>query len=107
MSDIKFNMIGGGFQHENSSSAGSTPNLVEWVRDGSANISIHIDNGLRIPPNKTKLNYGWLSESKTIIGGIYGWCVNNIRLCTQVRPSSTDINSPASERVPLSPPGSP
>ena len=44
----KINMVGGGFQHENSSSAGSTPNLVEWVRDGSANISIHIDNGLRI-----------------------------------------------------------
>tara|TARA_R110000772_G_scaffold259089_1_gene376591 strand:+ start:1363 stop:2160 length:798 start_codon:yes stop_codon:yes gene_type:complete len=79
MNKQTINMVGGGFQHQNSSSFGHEAKNVKWFKDGSANISIHIDNGLRIPPNKTKLNYGWLSESKTIIGGIYGWCVNNIQ----------------------------
>lgn len=79
MNKQTINMVGGGFRHQNSSSFGHEAKNVKWIKDGSANISIHIDNGLRIPPNKTKLNYGWLSESKTIIGDIYGWCVNNIQ----------------------------
>lgn len=79
MSKQTINMIGGGFQHVNCSSHGHTPEHMTWVKDGSANISIHIDSGLRIPVNKNKLNYGWLSESKTIIGGLYGWCASNIQ----------------------------
>lgn len=41
---------------------------MEWTRDGSASISIHIDHGLRVPPDKSKKNYGWILESTTIIG---------------------------------------
>jgi hypothetical protein len=73
------NMIGGGFQHVNCSSHGHSTEHMTWVKDNSANISIHIDGGLKMPVNKNKLNYGWLSESKTIIGGLYSWCVNNIQ----------------------------
>ena len=71
-------MVGGGFQHQDSSSYGHSTEYMSWVKDNSANISIHIDNGLRSPVNKDKLNYGWLSESKTIIDGLYAWCVNNV-----------------------------
>lgn len=76
----KINMVGGGFQHEICSSAGSVPSSIEWVKKNhTASISIHIDNGIRsIKTNKLKKNYAWLSESKTIIGGLYNWCVNNI-----------------------------
>lgn len=72
-------MIGGGFQHVNCSSHGHTTKLVNWVKNGTANISIHIDNGIvnnKVNPNKK--NYAWLSESKTIIKHIYNWCSNNV-----------------------------
>ena len=71
-------MVGGGFQHIDCSSHGHIPKHVKWVKDGSASISIHIDSGLTRPIDKTKKNYGWLSESKTINGYLYIWCVNNI-----------------------------
>tara|TARA_R110002020_G_scaffold381800_1_gene592692 strand:- start:2160 stop:2960 length:801 start_codon:yes stop_codon:yes gene_type:complete len=76
----KINMVGGGFQHEVCSSAGSIPKLIEWVKGAhTAPISIHIDSGIsNIKVNKNKKNYAWLSESKTIIGGVYKWCINNL-----------------------------
>jgi hypothetical protein len=54
----KINMVGGGFQHEICSSAGSTPQLIEWVKGNhSANISIHIDYGImNNPVNKNNKN---------------------------------------------------
>jgi len=71
-------MVGGGFQHDVCSSAGSVPKLIEWVR-GEAPISIHIDHGVMgINPDPTKKNYAWLSESKTINAGVYEWCTNNV-----------------------------
>jgi hypothetical protein len=79
MSKTKINMVGGGFQHINCSSHGHMAESVDWVKDGSSKISIHIDNGIinnRI--DKSKKNYAWLSESKTIIGNIYNWCFNNV-----------------------------
>ena len=74
-------MVGGGFQHEICSSAGSTPQLIEWVKGNhSANISIHIDYGImNNPVNKNKKNYAWLSESKTINVNLYSWCASNIK----------------------------
>jgi len=72
------NMIGGGFQHIDCSSHGHTPKYMTWVKNGSAPISIHIDSGLIRPVDKSKKNYGWLSESKTINGHLYAWCMNNI-----------------------------
>ncbi len=80
MGKQKINMVGGGFQHDVCSSAGSTPKLIEWVKgQHTAPISIHIDSAVvTTPTNKNKLNYGWLSESKTIQPKVYEWCVNNI-----------------------------
>ncbi len=71
-------MIGGGFQHVDCSSHGHLPEYVQWVKDGSSPISIHIDNGILIKPNPTKKNYAWLSESKTINKSLYTWCQNNV-----------------------------
>ena len=70
-------MIGGGFQHSVSTND-MDPKLIEWVKDGSATISIHIDNGLHTPINPNTKNYGWLCESKTIISEHYVWCQRNI-----------------------------
>jgi hypothetical protein len=78
MNKIKINMIGGGFQHDICSSHGSTPLYVEWVKDKSANISIHIDRGLWLPVDKIKKNYGWLHESSAIIKDLISWVHNNI-----------------------------
>jgi hypothetical protein len=76
----KINMIGGGFQHDICSSAGYVPNLIEWDKTThSSNISIHVDFGImNVRPNKNKINYGWLSESKTINFNLYQWCSNNV-----------------------------
>ena len=67
---IKINMIGGGFQHDVCSSAMNQNKYVTWVKDKSANISIHIDNALgeNVDPN-TK-NYGWMAESSSVISNI-------------------------------------
>ena len=78
MGKIKINMIGGGFQHAECSSHGHMPEHVIWVKDNSASISIHIDDAIMRPTNPNKRNYAWVTESKTIIGGIYQWCTNNI-----------------------------
>ena len=70
-------MIGGGFQHSVSTND-MEPKFIQWVKDGSASISIHIDNGLHTPTNPNTKNYGWLCESKTIIPSQYDWCKENI-----------------------------
>lgn len=75
----KINMIGGGFQHSISTND-LQPKFIEWVKDGSAPISIHIDNGLFISTNPSIKNYGWLCESKTIIPQYYEWCKKNIEI---------------------------
>jgi hypothetical protein len=71
-------MIGGGFQHDICSSHGSIPLWVEWVKDKSANISIHIDRGLWLPVDKNKKNYGWLHESSAIIKDLVPWVYENV-----------------------------
>ncbi len=78
MRKIKLNMIGGGFQHDICSSAGSIPLNVEWVKDKSASISVHIDRGLRMPVDKTKKNYGWIHESSAIIKDLIPWIYENV-----------------------------
>jgi hypothetical protein len=79
MKKIKINMIGGGFQHSISTND-LPPKFIEWVKDGSAPISIHIDNGLLLPFNLHTKNYGWLCESKTINPFNYEWAKSNIEL---------------------------
>lgn len=66
-SKVKINMIGGGFQHDVCSSALNTNKYVEWVKNGSADISIYIDNAINYPINPSKTCYGWLAESSSII----------------------------------------
>lgn len=73
----RINMIGGGFQHAISTND-TEPKFVNWVKDGTAKISIHIDNGLLIPINPNTKNYGWVYESKTITPSYYVWCERNI-----------------------------
>ena len=77
MSRAKLNMIGGGFQHSMSTND-MEPKLVEWVKDRSAQTSVHIDDGLYIGTDPKTRNYGWLCESKTIIPHHYSWCRENI-----------------------------
>lgn len=75
----RINMIGGGFQHEVSSSAGSVPRLVEWVKGRhTANISIHIDDGIQHPVDKNKTNYAWLCESTTVMTSLHQWVRSNV-----------------------------
>lgn len=75
-------MIGGGFQHSVSTNDMELK-FIEWVKDGSASISIHIDNGIHAPINTNTKNYGWLCESKTIILEQYEWCERNIETLKQ------------------------
>lgn len=79
MLKTKINMIGGGFKHAVSTND-LPPKYIEWVKDGSAQISIYIDNGLHFLTNPNTKNYGWLCESKTIAPNNYEWAKNNIRL---------------------------
>lgn len=73
---VKINLIGGGFSHTLSTNE-SAPKFIEWV-GGGAEISIHVDGGIKLPTNPTTRNYGWLCESKTINPDYYNWCRNNI-----------------------------
>lgn len=63
----KINMVGGGFQHDICSSALNSPKYMEWVKDKTSNISIHIDNGIFENVDKNKLNFGWIAESSSIV----------------------------------------
>lgn len=80
MSKKLINMIGGGFQHDICSSAGSIPQEIQWVKGMQlAPISIHIDYAIMYNrANKRKKNYAWLAESKTINRDLYYWCAHNI-----------------------------
>lgn len=75
----KINMIGGGFQHDICSSAGSIPKHIEWIKNNhTAPISIHIDYAIQIPIDKSKLNFAWIQESSTINVSLHEWIKENI-----------------------------
>ena len=59
-------MIGGGFGHSISTND-LPPKFIEWVKDGSAPISIHIDNGLLLPFNLHTKNYVNLKQLTHLI----------------------------------------
>lgn len=71
-------MVGGGFQHTLSTNT-FPPKYINWVKNGSAPISIYIDHSLKNNSNTRTKNYGWLCESKTINTGLYNWCISNIQ----------------------------
>ena len=61
-------MVGGGFQHDICSSAHNKNKYVDWVKDNSSNVSIHIDwSILEGIGDKSKKKYAWLAESSAII----------------------------------------
>jgi len=72
-------MVGGGFQHDICSSANNIPKYVEWIKDYSANLSIHIDHSIfNFPVNNRKINYAWIVEARAIIPDVYNACRKNI-----------------------------
>jgi len=78
MNKLKINLVGGGFQHTISSTGNIYPKYVDWDKTGSANISFHIDDAIRIPTDKTKKNYAWICELSTIIPWVLDWVPKNI-----------------------------
>ncbi len=78
MEKVQINMVGGGFQAGVCSSAFSIPKYIEWNKGGSADISIHIDEGISAQPNKSKRNFAWIAESSAIITSLIGWVHGNI-----------------------------
>lgn len=74
----KIVLYGGGFYHA-ISEINNITNYVDWTLDpDESDICIYVDDGLDRQTNKSKKNYGWLRESKTIIPTIYNWSENNI-----------------------------
>ncbi len=74
----KMNLIGGGFQHHiQCSSALNKNKYVEWVTDGSAPVSVHVDHAILTPTNPLKFNIAWLMESSAIIPNIIEHVKNN------------------------------
>ena len=68
----RINMVGGGFQHAICAADNNTPKYMEWVKcKHDADISIHINESIYSPVNKSKLNFGWLHESKEIKPKMY------------------------------------
>jgi hypothetical protein len=65
---MEINMVGGGFQHVDCSSANNDNKYVKWVKDRSANVSIHIDWDIFniTPEDKYKKKYAWIAESSAI-----------------------------------------
>jgi hypothetical protein len=58
-------MVGGGFQHDVCSSSGSIPKEISGLKALILLIYLYIDYGvMEIIPDKSKINYAWLSESK-------------------------------------------
>jgi hypothetical protein len=83
MKKTKINMIGGGFQHDICSSALNEPKYIEWVKNGSANISIYIDNAIMNDVDNSKINYGWVQESSDIVPASVKYIKSNLDKCKQ------------------------
>jgi hypothetical protein len=78
---MKINMIGEGFQHDVCSSALNRNKYVEWVKgDHTADTSIYIDYAILGQVNESKVNYGWLCESTSIIPTVVRAVCSNIEL---------------------------
>lgn len=79
MKECRMNLVGGGFLHHlQCSSAMNTNHFVEWVLDGSAKISVHVDEAIFKPVDKSKFNIAWLMESSAIIPHIIEDVKNNL-----------------------------
>lgn len=79
MKKTAINLIGGGFTHCRSTNGFILPKKIEWVLDGSSNISIHVDRAIFSKVDKVKRNFAFLAESKTIIPEIYNNVLKHIK----------------------------
>lgn len=78
MNKVKMNLIGGGFQHHiQCSSAMNKNQYVDWVLDGSSDISVHVDEHIFSPIDSSKFNVAWLLESSAIIPNLIDHVKNN------------------------------
>jgi hypothetical protein len=79
MEKVKINMVGGGFQHVNSSTINQYPKYIEWIKGNhTANISMHIDYAITQPSDKTKRNFAWISEISVINQSLINWVPSHI-----------------------------
>lgn len=81
---MDINMVGGGFQHEWCSSGFNSNKYVNWFKDNSANVSIHIDwSILEGWGDKSKKKYAWLAESSAIIAPLIEKFKENIDIMNE------------------------
>ena len=69
MNKMRLNLIQGGFQHQKGSAKYVNPQYVEWVKDLSADVSVHIDHGI-FNFNLPKIKYGWILEADIVIPSV-------------------------------------
>ena len=74
---LKINMVGGGFQHQISSHREESK-WIELVKNGAADVSMHIDHAITEPVNPTKRNFAWIFESTAIVPGVVNYLITNI-----------------------------
>lgn len=72
---MKFNLIGGGFQHEKTSTLDKRSKYIDWEFESKENpISFYVDREIFLALNRDKNDgkrkFGWLLESRQIVGGL-------------------------------------
>ena len=79
----KFNLFGGGFQHAKSSTLYKESDYITWDYNSRSNdISFFIDDAIiyGFQENISKINFGWILESKYITPQINDICLKNLNL---------------------------
>jgi hypothetical protein len=76
MIKLPINMVGGGFQHSTSSSGYEIPKLIEWRKDLSADISIHIDEAIS-SYGYERIKFAWIAESSAIVPHVIEYVKSN------------------------------
>tara|TARA_R110000782_G_scaffold96340_5_gene180794 strand:- start:107 stop:946 length:840 start_codon:yes stop_codon:yes gene_type:complete len=72
-------MVGGGFQHNDSTDPFGTPEAFSWDKSSHlSKISVHVDDAVLWSTNKQKINFGWLLESSSIIPKTINVVLNNL-----------------------------
>lgn len=77
---IKLNKVGGPFLHSQAGHPWAIPRHVEWVNDGSAAISVYMDEAILGSISQQTLNFAWLVESSAIIPKVIFEIERNIKL---------------------------
>tara|TARA_R100001443_G_scaffold12706_2_gene22416 strand:- start:5308 stop:6096 length:789 start_codon:yes stop_codon:yes gene_type:complete len=70
MEKRKINIIGSTFAGDKSATHGKDSKYIEWVTDGSSDVSVHVDDGL-FQPSITSKRFGWILESQAIVPQVY------------------------------------